>query len=60
MCRLQIGSVSEEIRVSAQAALLETDNAVVGGTTNAKEIHDTPIPAIEAAALSLLSSRRAG
>ena len=42
--QLQIGSVSEEIRVSAQAALLETDNAVVGGTTNAKEIHDTPIP----------------
>lgn len=42
--QLQIGAVTDEIRVSAQAALLDTDNAVVGGTTNAKEIHDTPIP----------------
>lgn len=42
--KLEIGSVSEEIKVSAQAALLDTDNAVVGSITNAKEIHDTPIP----------------
>ncbi len=42
--RLDIGSLSEEVQVSAQAALLDTDNAVVGSITTAKEIHDDPIP----------------
>jgi len=42
--KLQVGAVTDEIRVTAQAALLETDNAVVGGTTSTKEIHDEPIP----------------
>jgi len=42
--RLEIGSVNEQITVTAQAPLLSTDNAVVGGLTTGKEIHDTPIP----------------
>ena len=42
--KLEVGSVTEEVKVSAQAALLETDSAVVGSVTNAKDIHDTPIP----------------
>ncbi len=41
---LVVGAVSDEIKVTAEASLLATDNAVVGGITNAKEIHDTPIP----------------
>jgi len=36
--------VTEEVKVTAQAALLETDTAVVGAVTTAKEIHDEPIP----------------
>ena len=39
-----VGAITEEIKVTAEASLLSTDNAVVGGITNAKEIHDTPIP----------------
>src|ERR1700712_1712672 len=42
--KLQVGSVSEEIKVTAQAALLQTDSAVVGGIATAKDIHDEPIP----------------
>lgn len=42
--RLEIGAITEEIRVTAQAALLETDTAVVGSITTSKEIHDEPIP----------------
>ena len=42
--KLQVGAVSEEIKVTAQAALLQTDSAVVGGIATAKDIHDTPIP----------------
>jgi hypothetical protein len=42
--KLLIGSVTEEVKVTAEAALLETETAVVGSVTNAKEIHDTPIP----------------
>jgi hypothetical protein len=42
--KLEVGAVTEEVKVSAQAALLETDSAVVGSVTNSKEIHDEPIP----------------
>jgi hypothetical protein len=41
---LEVGAVTDEIKVTAAAPLLATDSAVVGGITNAKEIHDTPIP----------------
>ena len=42
--QLEVGALTEEIRVTAQAPLLDTDNAVVGGLTTGKEIHDIPIP----------------
>jgi len=42
--KLQVGAVSEEVKVTAQAALLQTDSAVVGSVTDAKDIHDIPIP----------------
>jgi len=42
--KLEVGSVTEEVKVTAEATLLQTDSAVVGSITNAKEIHDTPIP----------------
>ncbi len=42
--KLEVGSLSDTIKVTASAPLLETDSAVVGGITNAKDIHDTPIP----------------
>lgn len=42
--RLEIGSVNEQVSVTAQAPLLATDDAVVGGLTTGKEIHDIPIP----------------
>ena len=42
--RLDVGAVSEEVKVTAQAALLSTDSAVVGGSLTAKDIHDEPIP----------------
>lgn len=41
---LALGALSEQVTVMAEASLLNTDNAIVGGITNAKEIHDTPIP----------------
>lgn len=42
--QLQVGSVNEEIKITAQAPLLDTDSALVGGITNGKDIHDQPIP----------------
>ncbi len=42
--KLEVGATGETIKVTAAAPLLVTDSAVVGGITNAKEIHDTPIP----------------
>ena len=42
--KLEVGAVSDTIKVTASAPLLETDSAVVGSITTAKEIHDTPIP----------------
>jgi hypothetical protein len=42
--KLEVGSVTEEVKVTGQAALLQTDSAVVGSVTNGKEIHDQPIP----------------
>lgn len=41
---LALGALSEQVTVMAEASLLNTNNAIVGGITNAKEIHDTPIP----------------
>jgi Carboxypeptidase regulatory-like domain len=41
---LEVGAVGETIAVTAAAPLLSTDSAVVGSITDAKEIHDTPIP----------------
>ena len=42
--KLQVGAVSEEVKVTGQAPLLATDSAVVGGSLTAKDIHDEPIP----------------
>ena len=42
--KLEVGAVSDTIKVTAAAPLLATDSAVVGSITNAREIHDTPIP----------------
>ncbi|MGA8593783.1 MAG: carboxypeptidase regulatory-like domain-containing protein [Bryobacteraceae bacterium] len=42
--KLELGTVSEEIKVTGQAPLLDTDSAVVGGVATAKQIHDQPIP----------------
>lgn len=41
--KLQIGAVSEEIRVTAAAPLLETDSPVVGQVDDMKTVHDTPM-----------------
>jgi hypothetical protein len=41
---LEVGSTGESISVTAAAPLLATDSVVVGSITDAKEIHDTPIP----------------
>ncbi|HLK64582.1 MAG TPA: TonB-dependent receptor [Bryobacteraceae bacterium] len=42
--KLEVGAVSDTVKVTAAAPLLATDTAVVGSITTAKEIHDTPIP----------------
>jgi Carboxypeptidase regulatory-like domain len=42
--RMEVGAITDEVMVTAQAPLLSTDNAVVGGLTTGKEIHETPIP----------------
>lgn len=42
--KLEIGSLTEEISITAQAPLLDTDTAIVGGIATAKDIHDEPIP----------------
>jgi hypothetical protein len=42
--KLEVGAVTEEVKVTAEPVLLETDSAVVGSITTAKEIHDQPIP----------------
>jgi Carboxypeptidase regulatory-like domain len=42
--KLEVGAVGETVAVTASAPLLATDSAVVGSITDAKEIHDTPIP----------------
>ena len=39
-----VGAVNDEIKVTSEASLLATDNSVAGGITNAKDIHETPIP----------------
>jgi hypothetical protein len=41
---LEVGAAGETISVTAAAPLLATDSVVVGSITDAKEIHDTPIP----------------
>ncbi len=42
--RLQVGALTDEILVTGQASLLNTDSVVVGSIANAKDIHDEPIP----------------
>lgn len=42
--KLEVGSVTEEVKVMSQAPLLDTDSSVVGSVTDSKEIHDQPIP----------------
>ncbi len=41
--KLQIGAVSEEIKVTAAAPLLETDSPVMGQVDDMKAVHDTPM-----------------
>ena len=41
--KLQIGAVTEEIKVTASAPLLETDSPVVGQVDDMKTVHDTPM-----------------
>jgi hypothetical protein len=41
---MQVGAITEAVLVTGQAPLLDMDNAVVGGLTNGKEIHEEPIP----------------
>jgi|HubBroStandDraft_6_1064221.scaffolds.fasta_scaffold308399_1 hypothetical protein len=42
--RLEVGSITEEIKVMAQGPLLTTDSVVVGSIATTKDIHDEPIP----------------
>ncbi len=42
--KLQVGAITEQVLVSAQTPLLNTDSVVVGSIANAKAIRDTPIP----------------
>src|SRR5580698_4417841 len=41
--RMDVGTTSQQVEVTASTPLLATDNAVVGGTLDAKEIHDVPM-----------------
>ena len=41
--RLQLGTVAENITVTADAALLQTDSATVGALINLKEVQDLPV-----------------
>jgi hypothetical protein len=41
--QLQIGTTGQQVEVTASSPLLGTDNAVVGGTVDAKVIHDVPM-----------------
>jgi hypothetical protein len=41
--KLQIGAVTEEIKVTAAAPLLETDSPVMGQVDDTKTVHDTPM-----------------
>ena len=41
--RMDVGTTSQQVEVTAANPLLATDNAVVGGTVDAKVIHDVPM-----------------
>src|SRR3984957_16935321 len=41
--RMDVGTTSQSVEVTAATPLLATDNAVVGGTVDAKVIHDVPM-----------------
>ena len=41
--RLELGATGQQVEVNASTPLLDTDDAVVGGTVNAKQIHDAPM-----------------
>ena len=41
--QLEVGATGETVEVTAAAPLLSTDDAVVGGTDDAKIIHETPM-----------------
>jgi len=41
--QLEVGATGDVVEVTAEAPLLATDNAVVGGTDDAKIIHETPM-----------------
>jgi hypothetical protein len=40
---LDVGTANQQVEVTAATPLLATDNAVVGGTVDAKVIHDVPM-----------------
>ncbi len=40
---LEMGSMGQRVEVTGAAPILATDNAVIGGTESAKQIHDTPM-----------------
>ena len=42
--KLNLGTVSENIQVTAEAAILQTDSSTVGSLIDAKAVQDLPIP----------------
>jgi hypothetical protein len=50
--RLELGAVTDSVKVTAEAPLLETDTPVVGQLDDAKTVHDTPM--MQAKAQNLL------
>lgn len=58
--KLEVGAVTDEVKVTAQAALLETDSAVVGIRDPRQRHSRYPDSSIQAAALYVLPGRRAG
>ena len=41
--QLEVGSLTQEVEVTAASPLLATDSSVVGGLDNAKKVHETPM-----------------
>ncbi|HLJ13322.1 MAG TPA: carboxypeptidase regulatory-like domain-containing protein [Bryobacteraceae bacterium] len=50
--KLQVGAITEQVKVTAAAPLLETDTAVVGQVDDTKTVHD--IPMMQAKAQNLM------